>query len=138
MHLSANSKGTSKMLCADRVPITGELMWTTMRNDADQWRTRALMLNLAASAKTMGPPETINSLEYLKSIYRDPNQSISTRMRAAIEALPFENAKLSAIACGSLNGQDFASLLDRAIERSKANLVIEHEQRLEFSRDRPA
>ena len=40
-------------------------------------------------------------------------------MRAAIEALPYENPKLSAVAHGHFEGKDFATQLERAIERSK-------------------
>jgi len=40
------------------------------------------------------------------------------QLRAAIEALPFEAPKLSAVAVGYLDANDFASRLDRAIERS--------------------
>jgi hypothetical protein len=35
------------------------------------------------------------------------------------EALPYENPKVSAVAISHMNSQDFASALDRAIERSK-------------------
>ena len=35
-----------------------------------------------------------------------------------IEVLPHEHPRLGAIATASMNGQDFASLLERAIERS--------------------
>ena len=43
-------------------------------------------------------PETedVNSLSYLRRIYRDPNQPIAVRMRAAIESLPYENGKVPA------------------------------------------
>ena len=43
-------------------------------------------------------PETedVNSIDYLRSIYRDPNQPIPVRMRAAIESLPYENGKVPA------------------------------------------
>jgi hypothetical protein len=77
--------------------------------------------------------ERTAALEYLQGIYNDPRQSTSTRMRAAIECLPFENPKLSATAIATMNGNDFASALDRAIQRSKAPLalnapaVIEHD-----------
>ena len=43
---------------------------------------------------------------------------MSRRLRAAIEALPHEHPRLGAVAIGSLSGQDFAAMLDRAIERS--------------------
>jgi hypothetical protein len=46
-------------------------------------------------------------------------------MRAAIEAMPHEH-RLGAVAIGSMNGQDFASMLEKAIERSgKAPKLIE-------------
>jgi len=45
------------------------------------------------------------------------------RVRAAIEALPFEHPKLSVTA--SLNGEDFADQMDKAFQRSAK--VIEAE-----------
>jgi hypothetical protein len=44
-------------------------------------------------------------------------------MRAAIEALAFENPRMSAVSVGYLTGEDFNSRLERAVERS--NKVIE-------------
>jgi hypothetical protein len=66
-----------------------------------------------------------NSLEFLQSIYRDIAQPLAVRMRAAIEALPFEAPKLTAIATAELNGNTFAELLDRAIERSQRPKLID-------------
>ena len=43
-------------------------------------------------------------------------------MRAAAVALPFESPKLTAMAVSSLNGNDFACMLERAIARSQAPL----------------
>ena len=65
------------------------------------------------------PEERTVALEFLQDIYNDPKQSTSTRMRAAIECLPFENPKVSAVAISHMDGQDFASALERAIERSQ-------------------
>jgi hypothetical protein len=78
------------------------------------------------------PPLT--SLGYLQSIYRDENQSPSMRIRCAVEALPYENPRVSAITVTSMSGQSFAEALERAIERSKQPVplpppkVIEAEQ----------
>jgi biotin carboxylase len=64
------------------------------------------------------------SLDFLRKAYRSVKQPMSRRMRAAIEALPHEHPRLGAVAIGSMNGQDFASMLERAIERSaKAKLI---------------
>ena len=73
-------------------------------------------------------PEKVNSLEYLQRIYRDPIQPTPVRMRAAIEALQFENPKLSSIGVGYLTNDTFAERLERAIrasDRAKLAKVIE-------------
>ena len=69
--------------------------------------------------------EKVNSLEYLQRIYRDPTQPTPVRMRAAIEALSFENPKLSAVGVGYINNDTFAQRLDRAILRSEAAKLID-------------
>jgi hypothetical protein len=74
------------------------------------------------------------SLDFLRRIYRSAQQPMSLRMRAAIEALPFEVPKLSATAITSMDEKSFAAQLERCIERSKSlpllnpPKTIEHEQ----------
>jgi len=68
-------------------------------------------------------PKTISALKYLQLIYRNPMEPTGVRIRAAIESLPYENPKLSAVAVGYMNAEDFASRLDRAIERSNGKLI---------------
>jgi hypothetical protein len=68
-----------------------------------------------------------NALTFLQAIYRSAAVPLPVRMRAAIEALPFESPKLSATAI--VQGGSLAELLDahvqRAIERSdKAKLIV--------------
>jgi hypothetical protein len=73
----------------------------------------------------VGEPETedVNSIDYLRRIYRDPNQPIAVRMRAAIESLPYENGKITAVAIGKLTGQDFYSRLEKAVRIQEARLI---------------
>jgi hypothetical protein len=47
------------------------------------------------------------------------------QMRAAIESLPFEVPKLTAVALSSMTAQDFASRLERALTRSEQARLIE-------------
>jgi hypothetical protein len=74
------------------------------------------------------------TLDFLQRIYRSAQQPMSLRMRAAIEALPFEKPKLSATAIATMDGKTFAEALDRAIERSQnppmlnSHKTIEHEE----------
>jgi hypothetical protein len=74
------------------------------------------------------------SLDFLQRIYRSTQQPMSLRMRAAIEALPFEKPKLSATAIATMDGKTFAEALERCIERSQnppmlnSPKTIEHEE----------
>ena len=70
-------------------------------------------------------PEKVNSLEYLQRIYRDPTQATPVRMRAAIEALQFENPKLSSVGVGYINNDTFSARLERAILRSERARLID-------------
>src|SRR5262249_35066525 len=65
------------------------------------------------------------SLDLLKAVYRNNQFPLTTRMRAAIAALPFEVPKLAVTAV--VSEQDFATLLDRRLARiaeAKANPQI--------------
>jgi hypothetical protein len=61
----------------------------------------------------------------LRALYRDVAQPLSMRMRAAIESLPYENPKLSAMAVTAMDPNSFAKALDRAIERANGARLIE-------------
>jgi len=67
----------------------------------------------------------------LQSIYRDENRPDSMRIRCAVEALPYENPRVSAVAVSHMNDQDFATALDRAIERSRSPLPLPAPKQIE-------
>ena len=71
-------------------------------------------------------PEQLNisAHGYLKSLYQDPNQPPSLRLRAAIKAIEVETPKTSAVAIATMDGQTFAQALERAIERSKSPVPL--------------
>ena len=60
------------------------------------------------------PPDGI-SLDLLRAVYRSKQLPLTTRMRAAIAALPFESPKLAVTAV--VSEQDFATVLDRRLKR---------------------
>ena len=79
-------------------------------------------------------PEGETSLQLLQNIYRNRKQPLNVRVRCAVEALAHEYPRVSAVAVSHMNGQDFASALERAIERSgkqpmplPSPKVIDHE-----------
>jgi hypothetical protein len=73
------------------------------------------------------PPlsKNVRALELLQMVYRGEYKASPQQLRSAIEALPYENPRLSAVAVGHLTGEDFYSRLDRAIERSDRAKLIE-------------
>ena len=74
-------------------------------------------------AVELAPGET--SLHFFQKIYRSIRQPMARRMRAAEFALQHEHPKLGAIATASMNGRDFASLLERAIRASGKEREVE-------------
>src|SRR5215471_6365503 len=60
------------------------------------------------------PPNGI-SLDLLRAVYRNKSLPLPTRMRAAGMAIPFECAKLMAVA--QVSERDFATLLDQRIAK---------------------
>ncbi len=63
-------------------------------------------------------PKDIRALQLLQMEYRGEIELTHHRRRAAIECLPFETPKLGVVATTTMNADDFATLLDKAIARS--------------------
>jgi hypothetical protein len=61
--------------------------------------------------------ECSDALDYLQSIYRNPLEPTSLRMRAAALAIPFETPKLAVTT--NISNENFAAMLDKAIARSR-------------------
>jgi len=56
-------------------------------------------------------------------VYRGEIVLSPQQMRAAIESLPYENAKITAVAIGKLTGQDFYTRLEKAVRIQEARLI---------------
>jgi hypothetical protein len=68
----------------------------------------------------------VSPLEFLEQVIHDESVPLPMRLRAAIEACPYQHPKLSATLLIPPDG-DFATRLERAIERTRRGTVIEHE-----------
>jgi hypothetical protein len=64
----------------------------------------------------LGLAPNATSLDFHRSVYRNPNLPISTRQRSAIAALQFEHPKLAVHAI--LDENSFAFRLERALLRT--------------------
>jgi hypothetical protein len=67
----------------------------------------------------------MRALELLQMVYRGELAASPQQMRAAIERLPYENPRMSAVAVSYLDGSTFAEKLERAIARSDRAKLIE-------------
>jgi len=69
-------------------------------------------------------PEGTEPLDFLKAIYLNTRQPMARRLKAAIEAAQYRHPKLGALAAVNMTGKDFASLLERSIERSGKTVEV--------------
>jgi len=70
-------------------------------------------------------PDDIPILELAEQVVRGKRKLSREQMRMLIELLPYYEPKLTAIAVGALNGQDFYNRLERAILRSERARLID-------------
>jgi hypothetical protein len=76
-------------------------------------------------------PEGTTAKQALEMVYRGEIVLSPQQMRAAIECLQFEVPKVSAVAVTHMDGSDFASALERAIERSKGPVLLNSPKTIE-------
>jgi hypothetical protein len=79
-------------------------------------------LSVAGSNAGTAGTDKSGALGYLQELYSDVRQPDWVRMKAAVEALPYEQPRLAVTAI--VHGDDFARLLDRAIERSNGARMV--------------
>lgn len=68
-------------------------------------------------------PDNVSIPELAEQVVRGKVKLTPPQQRMLIELLPFYMPKLSAVGVGYMTAEDFASRLDRAIERSGAKLI---------------
>ena len=64
-----------------------------------------------------------DALELFEKIMRDTRQPIQRRMRAAEQRAQYLYPRRAAVATLSMDADDFATMLDRAIQRSEVKLI---------------
>jgi hypothetical protein len=70
-------------------------------------------------------PDDVSIPELAEQVARGKRKVSAQQMRMLVELLPYYSPKLTAVAVGHLNAQDFYSRLDRAVERSERAKLIE-------------
>src|SRR5215470_13966404 len=102
-------------------------------NSANGWSFAPLSELRDAWCRRYGPMKWDNSaevgpndisLDLLRTVYRANHLPLTTRMRAAISALPHEVPKL--IATAVMNENSFSDLLDRRLKRIEQRKLLEN------------
>ena len=69
-------------------------------------------------------PDDISITELAEQVVRGKRKLSQPQMRMLIELLPYYAPKLSAVAVGSMHGEDFYTRLDKAVEASERAKVV--------------
>ena len=67
--------------------------------------------------ETMAIETPKDALDFLRQVYQNTELALHWRLKAAIEAAPYERPRLQMTA--QIEGKDFASILERRIEKAK-------------------
>ena len=78
-------------------------------------------------------PEGATSLHFMQAIYRDSQQPMTRRMRAAQTAIAFEHLKLAVAV--SMDSEGFAKVLEEQMERRGLRTVIDSAPHKAVERD---
>jgi hypothetical protein len=76
--------------------------------------------------KVIELPEGIDAYQLLQMEYRGQIVLTYHQRQSAMKCLEFERPKLGVVATTNLNADDLASMLDRAIARSRVKLLEHH------------
>jgi hypothetical protein len=79
----------------------------------------------AKQQQTSVIPKGVTAPELADMVMRGEVKLSPQQMRAMVELLPFHAPKLSSVGVGYVNAQDFASRLERAVNRSESARLIE-------------
>lgn len=74
-----------------------------------------LVTPVTAKRRLLAIDEAEDALALLKAVYQNPEVPLSVRIKAAIEALPFERPRLAVTA--TLEGQRLGALLEARLKR---------------------
>jgi hypothetical protein len=70
-------------------------------------------------------PDDVSIPELAEQVARGKRKLTPQQMRMLVELLPYYSPKLTAVAVGHLNSQDFYNRLERAVLRSERARLIE-------------
>jgi hypothetical protein len=80
-------------------------------------------LNVRVLSEEASLPAGCTARQFLQLVMRGEIDPPPKQINAAKVLIEYEEAKLTAVAMGHFDKSDFASMLDRAIERSRAPFV---------------
>jgi hypothetical protein len=121
----------SSLIMIPNITIAGDFSWTASLGTSNQrpfiyaiWHfgfsTAVICYALLKDSTPISTQRPIGwSILIVVGVYRGEFKASPQQLRAAIESLPYENPKLTAVAVGHLTGEDFYNRLEQAINRSQ-------------------